>query len=140
MFSGRTMASKSSAGMPSAMASSRKSRPVLVRGLGDLGGAVVAVLFLQWRDEHQRVAQTGFDVLVAWLDADNAIVGERNGGVGQQPHRLKEVVGHHRIVDVEFEVALAAGEGDRCVVAMNVGCNLGQCLALRRVDLARHDR
>ena len=32
-------------------------------------------------------------------------------------HRLQEIVGHHRVEDVELEVALAAGEGDR-----RVGC------------------
>ncbi len=58
----------------------------------------------------------------------------------QELHRLQEVVGHQRVVDVELEMALAAGEGQRGVVAEHLDADLGQRLALRRVDLARHDR
>ena len=60
--------------------------------------------------------------------------------VGHQAHRLQEIVGHHRIVDVELEMALAAGERDRGVVAEDLHADLRQRLALGRVDLARHDR
>jgi hypothetical protein len=61
-------------------------------------------------------------------------------GVGQQLDRLQEVVGHQRVEDVEFEMALAAGKGQRGVVAEDLGADLRQRLALGRVDLARHDR
>ncbi len=65
---------------------------------------------------------------------------KRDRGVGQQLHRLQEVVGHQRVVDVELEMALAAGEGQRGVVAEDLDADLRQRLALGRVDLARHDR
>ena len=47
---------------------------------------------------------------------------------------------HDRAIDVEFELALAAGKGDRRLVAEHAGADLGHRLALGRVDLARHDR
>ena len=62
------------------------------------------------------------------------------GGVSQKTDGLQEVVGHHRVEDVEFEVALAAREGDGRVVAHDVGADLRQRFALGGVHLARHDR
>src|SRR5690606_1382155 len=51
-----------------------------------------------------------------------------------------EVVGHHRVVDVQLEVALRAGEGQGGVVSEHLDADLRQGFALGRVDLARHDR
>ncbi len=53
---------------------------------------------------------------------------------------MEEVARHHRAIDVELEVALAGGERDRRVVAEHLRADLGQRLALRRIDLAGHDR
>ena len=61
-------------------------------------------------------------------------------GVAHQAHRLQEVVGHDRIEDVQLEMALAAGERQRRVIAEDLNADLRQRLALRWVDLARHDR
>jgi hypothetical protein len=61
---------------------------------------------------------------IARLDADDAVVGEADRRIGQQAHRLQEVVGHHRVVDVQLEVALAAGEGHGGVVAEDLDADL----------------
>ncbi len=68
------------------------------------------------------------------------MLGEALRRIGQQPHRLQEVLRHHRAIGVQLELALAAGEGQRGVVAEHLRADLGQRLALGRVDLAGHDR
>ena len=40
----------------------------------------------------------------------DAIVGERIDGVAEQPDRLQHAIGEHRLVDVELEMPLAAGD------------------------------
>ena len=115
-------------------------RAVLVRGLGDLGGIIIADLRRQRRYQHQRAVERRLDVVFPCLDSDNAIIGKGDCGVGQELYRLQEVVGHQRIVDVELEMALAAGKGERCVVAEHLDADLRQGFALGRVDLTRHDR
>ena len=126
MSSGRTMASNSAVGdIAAADRFLAQGGAVLVRGLGDLGGIVVADLGRQRRHQHQRAVQPRLDVVQPRLDADHAIVGEAHRRVGHQPHALQEVIGHHRIVDVELEMALAAGEGQRRLVAEHLHADLG---------------
>ena len=68
-----------------------------------------------------------------------ALLVEAGAGVAEQGDRLEHVVGHHRLVDVELEVALAAGHRHRGVVAEHLHRHHGQRLGLGRVHLARHD-
>lgn len=63
-------------------------RAVLVSGFGDLGAGVVAKLAVQRRHQHQRVFDALPDIVFARFDADDAIVGEGDGGVAEQLHRL----------------------------------------------------
>ena len=107
--------------------------------LSDFSGVVIADFRCQRRDQHQRAVERSANVFLARLDADDAVVREAHACVGHQLHRLQEIVSHDRIEYVELEVALAAGEGDGRVVAEHLHAHLGQCLRLRRVDLARHD-
>ena len=74
------------------------------------------------------------------LDADDAVVGEGDGGIGQELDGLKKVVGDHGLEDVELEMAMGTGEGDSRVVADDLGADLRDRLALGGVDLAGHDR
>ena len=60
--------------------------------------------------------------------------------VAEQADRLQHAIGQHRLVDVEFEMALAAGDRDGGLIAEHAGADHGQRLALRRIGLARHDR
>ena len=108
-------------------------------GLGDGRGAVIAVFFLQRRHQHQRVLEAAFDIVEARLDADDAIIGEGDGCIGQKADRLEEVVGHHWVEDVKLKMALAAGKADGGIVAVNVRADLRDRLALGGVHLARHD-
>jgi len=80
------------------------------------------------------------DDLEVRLDAARAEDVERVDGLGQQPGRLEQSVEHDRLVDVELEVALRAGEGDGRVVAEHTHRHLRERLRLGGVDLAGHDR
>ena len=44
-----------------------------------------------------------------------------------------------RLVGIELEISLRSGKGDRVVVSEDLNCHLSHRLALRGVDLARHD-
>jgi hypothetical protein len=46
----------------------------------------------------------------------------------------------HRLEDVQLKMALGIGEGHRGVVAEDLHGHHGHRFALRRIDLARHDR
>ena len=70
----------------------------------------------------------------------DAVVGERARGVGQQLDRMQHTICQHRLEDVELEMALAAADRDRGVIAEHLAADHGQRLALGRIDLARHDR
>ncbi len=71
-----------------------------VRGLGDLGGVVVADLLVERGDEHQRVVEEVGDAVEVRLDADNAVVDHGDARIGQQPDGVEIVEDHHRLVDV----------------------------------------
>ena len=90
-------------------------------------------------DQHERVRQVAGDPGAVGLDALRAVLVEGARGIGEQHHRFQDVVQHHRLVDVELEVALRARERHRMVVAEHLHGHHGQRLALGRVDLARHD-
>ena len=53
-----------------------QGRAVLVGGLGDFGGVVVADFRRQRRDQHQRAAHQFVDLLAVGLDAGHAMIGE----------------------------------------------------------------
>ena len=68
------------------------------------------------------------------------MLGEGARGVRHQPDRVQHVVGQYGLIDVELEMALAAGDRDRGVIAEHLAAHHRHRLALRRIDLARHDR
>src|SRR3712207_9122820 len=67
-------------------------------------------------------------------------VHEAVADVMEQADGVQEVVDHHRVEDVELEVALRSGETDGRVVAEDLHGHHRHRLALRRVHLARQDR
>ena len=141
MSSGRTQASNCSAvTYPKPSAASRSVRVLVVRRLGDPRRLLVADVRAERGDEHQRAAQMPADDGEVGLEAARAEALEGAHGVRQQARRLEQVVQHHRLVDVELEVALGAGERHGGVVAVHLHRDLGERLGLRGVDLARHDR
>ena len=141
IFSGFTSASNSlPVSSPSSIADSLQRRALLVRVLGDLGRVVVADLAVERGHQHQRLVDQLLDPRPVGLDAHRAVVVEAQRGIGEQPDRLQEVVGDHRLEDVELEIALARGDPDRGVVAHHLHGDHRHRLGLGRVDLAGHDR
>ena len=106
----------------------------------DLRRVLVADVRIERGDEHQRLVDVARGCARVGLDAARAALVERAEAVGQELDRLEHVVQDDRLVDVELEVALRAGEGHGGVVAEHLHGDHRQRLALRRVDLARHDR
>ncbi len=111
-----------------------------MRGLGDPGGGVVADGRRQCGDQHQRFLHQLFDARHVGLGAHHHVVGEAGCGVAKKLHGLQDVIGHHRVIDIELEMALRACEPDRCIVAHDMRADHGQGFGLCRVDLAGHDR
>ena len=73
------------------------------------------------------------------LNADGAVVVEAVAGVAQEAHGLQQVVGNHRHVHVQLEVAGGARHVDGDVVAENLAADHGERFALGRVHFAGHD-
>src|SRR6185436_1408271 len=59
-----------------------QGRAVLMRGLGDLGGGVIADLGRQRRHQHQRSFQSRLDIVAARLNPHHAIIGEADRRIG----------------------------------------------------------
>ena len=51
-------------------------------------------------------------------------------GVGEQVHRMQEIVNHHRLKHVQFKVALAPTHGDGSVVAHHLTADHGHGFGL----------
>ncbi len=69
-------------------------------------------------------------------DAFDAMGLEARSRIRQQPDRLQEGAGDHRLEHVQLEMALARGEADRRLIAMDLRRHHGQRLGLGWVDLA----
>lgn len=108
----------------------------LVRGLCSV---LVADVWVQRRDEHERAMQVLVHLLAVRRDARDAAVIERLEGVGEQPRGLEEVVDHDGHEDVQFEIALRGCDADGSIVAHNLYGDHRDGFALGWVDLARHD-
>ena len=94
----------------------------------------------QCRNQHQRARQQFGNALVVGLDAAHAMRLEAGHAVGEQADAVQEIVGDQRFENIQFEIARGAAEVDRHVVAEDLTAEHGQRFALRRIDLARHDR
>ena len=110
-----------------------------MRGLCDRGGVVIADLGREGRDQHQRLAHDLVDPVLIRADARDAVIGECHAGIAQQLHRLQHIIGHHRLINVQLKMALAARKSNGRVIAKHMRADLRHCLALGRVNLARHD-
>src|SRR5256714_355185 len=113
---------------------------LLVRVLGDPGGVVVADVWVERRDEHERVVKVLVNARAVEFYPADAEFDEAAAGVLEQTDGVEQVVNHHGVEDVQLEGPLRAGEAYRRVVTQDLHGDHRQRLRLRRVDLARHDR
>src|SRR2546421_7627819 len=111
-----------------------------VRVPGDLGGVVVADVWVERGDEHERAVQVLVNARAVEFYPADAEFDEAAAGVLEQADGVEQVVNHHGVEDVQLEVALRTGEAYRRVGTQDLHGDHRQGLRLRRVDLARHDR
>ena len=111
----------------------------LVGGFGDLGGLVVADFRGECGDEHQGILDVVIDLLAVGFDAVDAVFDEAVAGIGKQFHRVQIIINHHRFEDVQFEIALGAGEADGGVIAHDLHGDHGEGFGLRGIHFAGHD-
>src|SRR6185436_15444062 len=112
---------------------------LLVSVLCNLGSFVVTDVRIQRGHEHQGVFQMLVDLSAVELDSIDTKFDETVRRVVQQSNRVQEVVNHHRLVDVQLEIALRSTKTRRQVVTKDLHRDHRQRLALRWVHFARHD-
>src|SRR6266403_6141631 len=78
----------------------------LVGGFGDLGGLVVADFGGAGGDEHEGILDVVVDLFAIGFDAVDAVFDEAVAGVGKQFHGVQIIINHHRLEDVQLEIAL----------------------------------
>ncbi len=106
---------------------------------GDGGGAVVADVWRQRCNQHQRALQVLVNPLAVRLRAAQAVQVEAVHGVCQQSNALNDIVNDQRFERIQLQVSLHAANTDGGVIAHHLCAHHAQCLALGRVDLAGHD-
>lgn len=75
----------------------------LVSLLCNLGGVVVADLAVQGSYKHKTLVHDLLDGFLVGLDTNNAVLGERLGGIRQKADRLEQVLDQDGLEDVQLE-------------------------------------
>lgn len=83
--------------------------------------------------------QQRIDPLFVRLDTLDEILFETGHAIAQDADTVQQIPDKDGLEDVELELAAQAGHGHGGVVTHDLRANHGQSLALRRIDLARHD-
>ena len=112
----------------------------MVSCLGQVRGLVVADVLIERGHEHQALFHVLIDPLQIGLDAFHAKLLKHVACVRQQPRRMHEVINHHRLEDVELEIALAARKCNRRIIPVNLDGNHRHRFALGWIHLAGHNR
>ena len=97
---------------------------------------VVADHRIQSRHQHQRFVEMARDSAMVDRNSGDAVVSERCADVAEKSRGLQDRVDQDRLEDVELEVAGAARDGHRRVVAHHLRCYHRHRLTLRRIHLA----
>ncbi len=66
------------------------------------GRTVIANVRIQRRHEHQALVQQGIDTLAIRLNANDAILLERQARVAQQSSRMEQVANQHRLKYIQL--------------------------------------
>ena len=93
----------------------------------------------QGRHQHQRAFDELADPLLVRLSTLDQKDAEVMAAVGEKPRGFGDIEDHQRLVDVHLQITGSATDGDRHIVAHHLRRQHGKSLALRRIDLARHD-
>ena len=77
--------------------------------------------------------------LLVRLNALDAALVEGAQGIGEEPHRLKEIMNGDGHEDVQLKIALGRRDTDGGIVRHDLHGDHGDGFALGGIDLARHD-
>ncbi len=139
MSCGRTHSSNcASVTKPSFRAASRRRGAFAISEHRDLGGLLVADMRVERRDQHERALRVAGDLAPVRLDAPRAMIVERAAASASSiidSSRLCSITG---LKTLSWKLPCEP-RTPPLVVAEHLYGHHGQRLALRRVDLARHD-
>ena len=107
--------------------------------LCDLGGALVADVRRERRDEHERALHVLRHLFPVCADAGNAPLVKGRDGRREKARGLQKVINAHRQKHIQLKVPLRCSKAHGGIVAEHLHCGHRDLLALRGVDLARHD-
>ena len=107
---------------------------------GNFCRVVVPDVRIEGGDQHQGVLQILIDGWQVGLNANHAVVVERNRCIPDQPGRLQHVLDHHRFEHIELKMSTDATHIHRHIVAQHLGTNHGERFRLGGIHLPRHDR
>jgi len=113
---------------------------LFVGGLGNFGGVVVADFGGEGGDEHEGMVEVVIDAVAIDFDAADTVFDETVAGVGKEFHGVEIIENHHRLENVELEIALRAGEANGGVIAHHLDGDHGEGFGLRGIYLAGHNR
>src|SRR5215831_10907015 len=94
-----------------------QGQPLFVRLMGDGRGLVVADLRNQRGHQHQRAVDHLVNPLPMELRPLDREASQLPAGVAEDPGRMQKIVDDDRPHRAELEITLAAGKGDRIVLA-----------------------
>ena len=83
-----------------------KTQPLVVSLVSNLGRFVVAYFGAQGRNEHERILHILIDAQSIDLHSVNAMLRKRATHVGEQPHRMQEVMNNHRLENIQLKISL----------------------------------
>lgn len=125
---------------PSRRQLSRSVRSSRWASLATSAGALVADVRCERRDEHERALHILRHFFPVRADTGNAPLVKGRDGRRKKARRLQKVINAHRQEHIQLKIPLRCGKAHGGIVAQHLHCRHRDLLALRGVDLARHDR
>ena len=90
---------------------------VLMSGLSNLSSCIIANVWVEGGDKHERLVEQPVDLLPVGLDAHYTVVSEGNTRVSQEADGAEDVGDHHRLEHIELKVAVGTTNSDSHMVA-----------------------
>src|SRR5271167_438979 len=107
---------------------------------GNPGCLFVADVWIERRNQHQRIVDVLPNSLRIRFDSFGAMLVERSAAVSEQFDRCEHVMQDHGLIHVQLKVALRTGEGDSVVVTKYLNRDHSHRFALRWIYFPGHDR
>merc|ERR1712203_183429 len=98
---------------------------IFVGGLSNLCSCIIANVWVEGGDKHERLVEQPVDLLPVGLNAYHTVVSEGNTGVSQEADGAEDVGDHHRLEHIELKVAVGTTNGDSHMVAHHLSSHHG---------------